>query len=134
MRNIFNIISEDKGFTLIELLVVIGIIGILAGIAVPKVSSVKDKANLSVVKSDLRSIQTALEIYSMQNNNQYPADQTEFNNIDFNDPEDYVYTYKDDSYLVYYSDSIEDMYYYIKSIENGIKSKGEKPTLGTPTT
>jgi general secretion pathway protein G len=110
---------------------VISILGILAGIAVPKVTSIKNKADISVVKSDLRSIQTALEIYAMDNSNKYPTDQSNFETIEFNDPEDYTYNTNTDKnkYLVYYTNSIEGTYYYIKSIENGIKSDVTAPTL-----
>jgi prepilin-type N-terminal cleavage/methylation domain-containing protein len=35
---------ESRGFTLIELLIVVVIVGILAAIAIPKFSSVREKA------------------------------------------------------------------------------------------
>lgn len=52
-----------RGFTLIELLVVTTIIGVLAGIAIPKYSSMKERAHLSTMKSDLRNLVTAQENY-----------------------------------------------------------------------
>jgi type IV pilus assembly protein PilA len=55
--------SNRKGFTLIELLVVVTIIGLLAAIAIPKLSATKDKAKLASVKSDLRNTMTAQEAY-----------------------------------------------------------------------
>jgi type IV pilus assembly protein PilA len=55
--------SNRKGFTLIELLVVVVIIGLLAAIAIPKLSATKDKAKLASVKSDLRNTMTAQEAY-----------------------------------------------------------------------
>ena len=123
-------LNDKRGFTLIELMVVIGIIGILAGIAVPKVTSVKERANISVVKSDLRNIQTALEIYAMQNSDQYP-DEDNFSSIEFDDPSDYSYEVNNDKdgYLVYYSKPIEAEYYYIMSTENGIKNNTSEPSL-----
>jgi prepilin-type N-terminal cleavage/methylation domain-containing protein len=52
-----------KGFTLIELLIVVVIIGILAAIAVGKYNSVKDKAAVAVLRSDLKSLSIAEEAY-----------------------------------------------------------------------
>ena len=130
MLIILKRLNDKRGFTLIELMVVIGIIGILAGIAVPKVTSVKERANISVVKSDLRNIQTALEIYAMQNSDQYP-DEDNFSSIEFDDHSDYFYEVNNDKdgYLVYYSKPIEAEYYYIMSTENGIKNNTSEPSL-----
>ena len=51
------------GFTLIELLIVVGIIGILAAVAIPKFAATKDKAKLASVKTDVRNVETAEEAY-----------------------------------------------------------------------
>ncbi len=56
---------EKKAFTLIELLIVVAIIGILAAIAVPNFLNAQIRAKISRVKADLRSIQTAIEMYSV---------------------------------------------------------------------
>lgn len=52
-----------KGFTLIELMVVVLFIGILVGIAVPKLGASRDKAKLADVLSDVRNAETAEEAY-----------------------------------------------------------------------
>ncbi len=52
-----------RGFTLIELLIVVVIIGILAGVAIPKFSGAREKAYISQLKSDLRNLATAQEGY-----------------------------------------------------------------------
>lgn len=55
--------SWNKGFTLIELIIVIAIIGVLAGMVVTNFTSAQKKARDAQRKSDLRQIQSALEIY-----------------------------------------------------------------------
>ena len=57
-------------FTLIELLIVVAIIAILAAIAVPNFLEAQIRAKISAVKSDMRTLATALETY-MVDNNQY---------------------------------------------------------------
>ncbi len=62
---------DRKGFTLIELLIVVVIIGILAAIAIPKFSATREKAYFSAMKSDLRNLQTAQEMYYTSPNSDY---------------------------------------------------------------
>lgn len=64
---------NKKGFTLIELLVVIAIIGLLSTLAVVALSSARQKARDSKRLSDLKQIQTALELY-YTDNNAYPVE------------------------------------------------------------
>ena len=63
---------NKKGFTLIELLVVIAIIGLLSTLAVVALSSAREKARDSKRLSDLKQIQTALELY-YTDSNAYPT-------------------------------------------------------------
>lgn len=56
-------LNNQKGFTLIELLVVIAILGILAAVAVPRVTGVIDRAKDASVESTKKTIQSAVEIY-----------------------------------------------------------------------
>ncbi len=63
---------NKKGFTLIELLVVIAIIGLLSTLAVVALGSARVKARDSKRLSDLKQLQTALELYYTDQNS-YPA-------------------------------------------------------------
>jgi type IV pilus assembly protein PilA len=63
--------EDEKGFTLIELLVVILIIGILAAIAIPSFLNQKSKANDAAAKSQVKTLQTAIETYATDNNGSY---------------------------------------------------------------
>jgi len=55
--------GTGTAFTLIELLIVVSIISILASIAVPNFIEAQTRAKVSRVKADMRSINTALESY-----------------------------------------------------------------------
>lgn len=66
--SIFNFqFSTRKGFTLIELLVVIGIISILIAFLMANFVGVRQRGRDGQRKSDLRQIQTALELYRSDN-------------------------------------------------------------------
>ncbi len=56
-----------KGFTLIELMIVIGIIGILAAIAIPQFNEYRMRSFNATAQSDLRNILTAEEGYYASN-------------------------------------------------------------------
>ncbi len=56
-----------KAFTLIELLIVVAIIAILAAIAVPNFLEAQVRSKIARVKSDHRTLVTAIESYRVDN-------------------------------------------------------------------
>jgi len=58
---------KQSGFTLIEILVVITILAILAGLLVPRVMDRPDQARVVAAKNDVRAIQSAVNLYRLDN-------------------------------------------------------------------
>lgn len=65
-------LKRRKGFTLIELIVVIAVLGILAAVAVPKYSGMKDKAREAVDLENMASMQRAVDLYYAEHD-KYPG-------------------------------------------------------------
>lgn len=59
--------GRQRGFSLIEIMVVVVIIGLLASIVAPMVLDRADEARINKVRADFKSIQTALNLYRIDN-------------------------------------------------------------------
>ncbi|WP_419663940.1 GspG: general secretion pathway protein G [Desulfosarcina variabilis str. Montpellier] len=66
-RTVYHFINNRRGFTLIELMVVIVILGILAGLIVPRIMGRPEQAKKLKARMQIESIGTALKLYKLDN-------------------------------------------------------------------
>jgi len=67
-----NVKANKKGFTLLELMVVLVILGALIGMVAPNILGRSDDAKVSVAKTQIRNLMSALDLYKLDNGN-YPS-------------------------------------------------------------
>lgn len=82
--------NKKGGFTLIELLVVVLIIGILAGVALPKYERAVEKSRAVEAITMLRSLQQAMDVYVIANGKVM----TNLDELDVDIPGDTYYRYE----------------------------------------
>ncbi len=68
--------SKSSGFSLIELLIVVAIIGVIASIAIPRMTESKVPAYDATAKADIKNAITAIEMYNIRNGT-YPASESD---------------------------------------------------------
>lgn len=67
LKNFSTRFRTSRGFTLIEVMVVVVILAILATIIVPKIMDRPDDARIAKAKQDVRAIESALQLYKLDN-------------------------------------------------------------------
>jgi len=60
-------VDSQRGFTLLEIIVVVTIIAILAAYIAPKIAGRADDARISKAKSDIRVLESSMELYKLDN-------------------------------------------------------------------
>jgi len=63
---------DDKGFTLIELMVVVVILGILAGLIIPKIMGRPEEAKQLKARMQIEQLEQTLKLYYLDNG-EYPT-------------------------------------------------------------
>lgn len=59
--------AAHGGFTLVEVMVVVVILGLLAAVVVPRIMDRPDAARVTKAKQDIRNIESALQLYRLDN-------------------------------------------------------------------
>ncbi|MCG7199727.1 type II secretion system major pseudopilin GspG [Marinobacter pelagius] len=67
-------VSRQRGFTLIEIMVVMVILGLLVAIVAPNIMGRSDQAKVTIAETQLKNIQSALDLYRLDNSH-YPSTQ-----------------------------------------------------------
>ena len=63
---------NQKGFTLVEMMVTVIIIGVLAGIIMPNLIRMQDRAKEASLKANMHTLQLAMEDFAVRNEGFYP--------------------------------------------------------------
>ena len=71
MRSMYS--QGSKAFTLVELTIVVAILGILAAMVIPKLSSATDVARSNGAMSQLTSVRKQLEVWKLNHGDNYPT-------------------------------------------------------------
>lgn len=86
--------KDEAGFSLVEVMVVVGIIGILAAIAIPRYQNYVSTSKRQVASSTLQQLYVALETFRAEQTNGYLCPSSE---CDGAGTDTYTYTYTENS-------------------------------------
>ena len=59
--------KDHKGFTLIEIMVVVIILGLLAGLVLPRILGREEEARINAAKTQIRAFESALDGFKLDN-------------------------------------------------------------------
>lgn len=62
-----------RGFSLVELVIVVVIMGVIAAVAIPRLSRGARTAGASALKGDLATLRNAIELYAAEHDGNYPG-------------------------------------------------------------
>jgi general secretion pathway protein G len=62
-----QMLFKHRGFTLIEIMIVVVILGILATLVIPRIIDRPDQARAVKAKQDIRSLESTLQMYRLDN-------------------------------------------------------------------
>ena len=65
--------ARPRGFSLVELVVVVVIIGIIAAIAVPRMSSAAARSKFGALRANLATLNRAVDLYTIEHGGLHPA-------------------------------------------------------------
>ena len=68
---------EKKGFSLVELVIVIVILGVIAAIAIPRISSGSKNAGEAALRANLATMRNAIDWYYGEHNMTFPGAKTD---------------------------------------------------------
>ncbi|MFW5999006.1 MAG: type IV pilin protein [Bacillota bacterium] len=113
MHKSIKILSNKEGFTLIELMIVLVVLGILSGIAIPRISDIRTDARVSTARSELASLRGQFISFNARND-RWPENNDNFVIIE-NDREGALWqmwkdmdTEEDGDYVMYYNNFEDD--------------------------
>ena len=78
--------KTKQGFTLIEIMVVVGIIGLLVAVLIPNVTGKMNDARIASARVQIKNVEEALVAYSMKHGGKYPAQLSELQEGDDDNP------------------------------------------------